>query len=377
MFRLDYTMKNIKSQENFLGEINGVKSVIEVHQDDVTTYPILVDKNSLGKERPWREKKINNLLTSNLYRSLSDFEGDYWDKKATRLLDCSTLLLFNVLDESRHHLKLKSMNSCRVRLCPVCAWRRTLKISSHARKIFGYLEEHYPDKYSYLLLTLTVPNCPAETLSDTITHLMKSFDRLFKRKEVKNIVRGWYRGLEVTHNHNLRSNSYDTYHPHFHVLLVVDKNYLDRFDVSRGYISHDRWLKLWQECCRDESITQVDIRTVKPKKVKSPNSDNLSSSGLLNAICEITKYTVKDKDYILPWDWELSQDIVKTLDNALANRRLVAWGGVLKEIKSILCLDDEVDGDLVNIDDAPDDGVSVTQILAFWHTGFQQYIVKP
>lgn len=373
-------MNKTKSQENFVGEVNGIKSVVEVHQDGdiqtVITHPILVDKNSQGKERPWRDKKVNNLLTSKLYKSLSVFDDDYWDRKANRLLDCSTLLMFNILDEHTSRLKLKSMNSCRVRLCPVCAWRRTLKISSHAKKIFSYLEGNYSDTYIYLLLTLTVPNCLGNVLYDTITHLMKSFDRLMKRKEVKNIVRGWYRGLEVTHNHNINSKSYDTYHPHFHVLLVVDKSYLCNKSVERGYISRECWLKLWQECCRDESITQVDIRAVKPKKVNK-SDDVLSSNGLLSAICEITKYAVKDKDYIIPYDWDLSQDIVSVLDKALDHRRLVAWGGILKEIKNKLSLDDEIDGDLVHIDDDSTlDDSKLSQVLAFWHTGYQQYIVR-
>lgn len=373
-------MNKTKSQENFVGEINGIKSVVEVHQDGDTqtiiTHPILVDKNSQGKERPWRDKKVNNLLTSKLYKSLSVFDDDYWNRKANRLLDCSTLLMFNVLDEHTSRLKLKSMNSCRVRLCPVCAWRRTLKISSHAKRIFSYLEENYSNKYSYLLLTLTLPNCRGDELSSTIDDLMKSFDRLLKRKEVKNILQGWYRGLEVTHNHNINSKSYDTYHPHFHVLLVVDSSYLEQRKAERGYITHERWLKLWQECCRNESITQVDIRAVKPKKVNK-SDDVLSSNGLLSAICEITKYAVKDKDYILPYDWELSQDIVRVLDGALANRRLVAWGGILKEIKNKLSLDDEIDGDLVHIDDDNTlDDSKLSQVLAFWHTGYQQYIVR-
>lgn len=373
-------MIKTKSQENFVGEVNGIKSVVEVqyygNTQTIITHPILVDKDSQGRERPWRDKKVNNLLTSKLYKSLSVFDGDYWDKKANRLLDCSTFLMFNVLDEHTQRLKLKSMNSCCVRLCPVCAWRRTLKISSHAKKIFSYLEENYSNKYSYLLLTLTVPNCPASALCDTITHLMKSFDRLFKRTEIKRVVRGWYRGLEVTHNHNINSKSYDTYHPHFHVLLVVDKSYLCNKSVERGYITHERWLSLWQDCCRDESITQVDIRAVKPKKINK-SDDVLSSSGLLNAICEITKYAVKDKDYIIPYDWDLSQDIVSVLDKALDHRRLVAWGGVLKEIKNKLSLDDEIDGDLVHIDDDSTlDDSKLSQVLAFWHTGYQQYIVK-
>lgn len=372
-------MKEVKCQDLcqdfFVGEVVGVKSVVEVYQDDSTqtivTHPILVDRNSQGKERPWREKKKASLLTSKLYRSLSSFSDDYWSRKADRLCDCATLLGFDQLESGR--LKLSHMNSCRVRLCPMCAWRRTLKIGSHARKIFGYLEEQYPDRYSYLLLTLTIPNCSAESLSCNITHLMQSFDRLFKRKEVKNIVRGWYRGLEVTHNHRLGSKSYDTFHPHFHIILVVDKSYLEQRKIERGYISRDRWLTMWRECCRDESITQVDIRSVKPK-CRDFSDDPLKRSGLIDAICEVTKYTVKDKDYILPWDWDLSQEVVKVLDEALHHRRLVAWGGVLKDIHKALNLDDEVDGDLVHIDDL-EEKVLGDQVWAFWHTGFQQYII--
>lgn len=328
---------------------------------------ILIDRNADGKERPWRSKKINNLLVSKLYNGLSDYKEDYWNKKAERLENCSTLLAFNVLEEDKQRLKLRYMNSCRVRLCPVCSWRRTLKITSHARKIFNYLEESHPDTYSYLLLTLTVPNVTGGALSDTITHLMKSFDRLIKRKEVKNVVHGWYRGLEVTHNHDINNKSYNTYHPHFHVLLVVDRTYLNNQNVRRGYLTHEQWLRLWRESTRDESITQVDIRAVKPKG---------SERTVLGAICEVTKYAVKDKDYIIPYDWELSQEIVKTLDGALANRRLVAWGGILKEIHKKLNLDDEVDGNLVNIDDSNLESDADGMLFAFWHTGYQQYIIK-
>lgn len=336
---------------------------------------ILVDKNSQGKERPWRKKKISNLLTSKLYKSISAYDGDYWSKKADRLSKCSTFLVFNVEPDQ---LKLKSMNSCCVRLCPMCAWRRTLKIGSHAKKIFNYLLNQYgTDKYSFLSLTLTAPNCTSNDLSNSITHFMQSFDRLFKRTEVKRVVRGWYRGLEVTHNHNINSKSYDTYHPHFHILLVVDSSYLSNKTVERGYISHERWLDLWREAYRDNSITQVCIKTIKPKRKDVSSPDALNSTGLFSAICEFAKYTVKDKDYVLPYDWDLSKDIVKTLDDALANRRLVAWGGILKDIHKMLNLDDEVNGDLVHIDDdALESGYSDDLLFAFWHTGYQQYVVK-
>ena len=45
------------------------------------------------------------------------------------------------------------------------------------------------------------------------------------RKKVKNVVIGYFRGLEVTHNLDKNSNDYDTYHPHFNIILMVNKSY--------------------------------------------------------------------------------------------------------------------------------------------------------
>ena len=490
--------------------------------NDICQDDILKDVSSGGRERPWKVKKEANELLCKLYKSISTQRGDYWDSKAGRLKQCSTWLTFDCLDDGT--LKLANMPSCRVRLCPMCAWRRTLKISSNSKRIFTALETKYPDRYTYLFLTLTVPNCKSDKLSATIDRLMVAFGRLMDRREVKSIVKGWYRGLEVTHNRNIKSKSYDTYHPHYHVVLVVDKEYTARRDTQRGYITQKQWQQYWAESlgyfmpakfltqvdfvnrfverfevnvakgkktfsykvfkgtnevvkvkcanypdeqsrldlanklfdryirslyrpckpkticikssddifksisvsCRDEYHCQaekefavkkldcekikvvksvsgvspknwlkyynfdymqlitanrlmlhVDVRSVKPKHKNLNSSDTLARTGLINAICETTKYTVKDKDYIVPYDWDLSKDIVCTLDMALADRRLIAWGGLLAKVRVELKLDDEIDGDLVHIDD---DSISVDtakpQITYFWHVGYQQYIVK-
>lgn len=416
---------------------------------------VLEDVSSSGRHHPWSEKKSKNEVLEGIYRSLSKFNGDYYYNKAERLKECANFLLFDKL--KNNSLKLNSMNSCKVRLCPVCSWRRSLKIYSHAIKIFSYIETdaEYQRNYSYLFLTLTVPNCSGDNLSSTIDLLMNAWKYLIERKEIKNIVKGWYRGLEITHNINKSSKSYNTYHPHFHCILVVDKSYLEQRKAERGYITQKQWKMLWAESLRyfvpkkqgklqrhkrkklgvvtgKRSLTlneqkelikeyssrdylckaekenlingivkkkklvvknslhpsdwlvyhsydslmlvtakrlmlQVDIRTVKTK----------GTNGLVNAVCEVTKYTVKENDYIIPYDWKLSQTAVSVLDDALANRRLVAWGGLLKNIHKKLNLDDEIDGDLINVDnDKSEDVESNNQVLAFWHTGYQQYVIK-
>ena len=94
-------------------------------------------------------------------------------------------------------------------------------------------------KKEIIFLTLTAPNVSAEELNDEIKHYNHSFKKLMERKEVKAIVKGYARKLEITYNEER-----DDYHPHFHVLIAVDKSY---FNNNRLYISRDRWLELWQQ----------------------------------------------------------------------------------------------------------------------------------
>lgn len=396
------------SNQSQIGLVNGKKSVFEVDSECSTIMfrEILSDKSSSGRERPWQLKKCNNMILEKYYRDISSLyadelddleESEYFSKRAVRLHNCCTHLVFNSHEDGS--LKLKQMMACKVRLCPLCTWRRSMKLHYQSRKVFEYLEQEYSGEYDVLMLTLTVVNCYGGDLSKTIDLLMKSWNNLLKRNELKQF-RGWYRGLEVTHDNNEfiteklfrkkrnyylkrglkvgdKNPTFDTYHPHLHILLVAPKSYLQQQKSERGYITKEKWLKMWQEVTCDSRITQIDISQIRArKKVSNPDDVKLSNSGLVNAVCETTKYTVKEGDYIAPWDWSLSVRTVMVLDKALYKRRLVAWGGILKDIHKKLNLDDVVDGDLLNVGE--DDEISVDsdiEVNAFWNFGYQQYFV--
>ena len=70
-------------------------------------------------------------------------------------------------------------------------------------------------------------------------------------KEFKPVL-GFIRTTEVTHGKDGNA------HPHFHALLLVPSSMFGEY-----YVKHARWLDLWRECMRDDSIESVDIRTVK------------------------------------------------------------------------------------------------------------------
>ena len=319
---------------------------------DVDFNSQLSDKNRDGKERPWSRYKL-----ANEYLALAYDEID--KKKAERLRACGKFLLFDV--DENNNKRLVSANSCRVRLCPLCSWRRSLKCFHDTMRIVQYMQEN--DSKSYIFVTLTVKNCVAEKLSETLDLLFSAVKSLYERKEVKRAWHGCVRNLEVTHNCDVDRADYDTYHPHFHMLGAVNKSYFK----SRDYISRDKLRRLWADCLRikDEKYRenlQVDIRACKGADA--------------HAVAECSKYAAKASDYLIFDDWDLTIDTVRTLDKALANRRLVNYSGVMRDVKRLLKISD-VDDDNVDLTRVADDdsnfSVKQRQELYFWHSGYSQY----
>jgi len=314
---------------------------------------ILSDKDKKGKERPWKLKKEKTMLLAESYKRLGI-------KKFYRVAECGTYLEFkNFSDADR---KLFKANFCKVRLCPMCTWRRELKIFGQVSKVMDKALEI--KDYRFIFLTLTCANVEGLELSDTLDRLFKGFDRLFKRTILKKAVKGWFRALEVTHNLDKDSVSYDTYHPHFHVILMVNKSY---FTEKTQYISQADWTSLWKESLDVAYTPIVDVRAFKTGTKRQ----------IEKSVAESAKYTVKDNDYLLPKNEEMTDSAVMVLDNALANRRLIAFGGQLRKIHKELNLDDAETGDLINTDNddeiREDIGIMVERYQ--WHVGYKQYIL--
>lgn len=321
---------------------------------------VLKDIRENGKETEWRGKKETSILLSDSYKRLN------YDKKSLRVKECGTYLEFR-----RYHdrsLKLNNANFCKVRLCPMCAWRRSLKIFGQVSKIMDYVTE---DKdFEFIFLTLTVRNCPGDELSSTIDNLMKSFRKLTKYKKFSNSILGHFRALEVTHKlDDPNSIWYDTFHPHFHCILVVKKSY---FNDTRNYISQEQWTTLWKKALNINYDPIVHVTKVR----------DIKGNGISKSIAEVAKYTVTPEDYIYKGEGivkSLAEDMtdktVKILDKSLSHRRLIAFGGILKEVHQLLNLDDTEDGDLVNtdIDDIREDLEYVIETYC-WHIGYRNYV---
>lgn len=135
---------------------------------------------------------------------------------------------------------------------------------------------------------MTAPSVSGAELFDQINNFNKAIDRLFKRRNVERVVKGYIRKLEVTTDqekyvtedlYKLKKKYYDirgikvgdpnptynTYHPHVHIIVAVNKSYFDDKDY---FISQKEWLEIWRGCMKDNSITQVDAKKYVQQRVE-------------------------------------------------------------------------------------------------------------
>ncbi|WP_110114966.1 protein rep [Bacillus sp. CGMCC 1.16541] len=336
-----------------------------IEMSEKSTTEILVDKTKSGKERDWKGKKKRSLLTAD------HFEVAGLLSKAERMKDCATQLVFKHTGEA---LKLYQAWFCKVRLCPMCNWRRSLKIAYHNKRIVETANER--ENVRWLFLTLTVKNTDAESLSETISDMFNGFNRFTKYKAFKTSVRGYFRALEVTKNRDPQSESFGTYHPHFHVLLCVPPSYF-----GKNYIKQLEWTSLWQKAMKLDYKPIVHIQKVKPKEnlneLETYEKKFKKAMKEQNAILEVSKYPVKDTDVIK--GNKVTDENVETvlaLDNALSYKRLIGYGGLLKEIHKELNLGDAEDGDLVNISQDDEIANGTFDVIAKWHIGLKNYVIQ-
>lgn len=322
---------------------------VDENQDNET----LKDITKSGKQRPWREKKIDNVDYADILEILKI-------KKAYNVKQCGNVLEFKPSDDG--YLKLYKTWFCKSKLCPVCNWRRAMKNSYQAQKVIEEVVKEKP-KARWLFLTLSTKNAiDGETLERSLKHLTESFRRLFKYKKVSKNLIGFMRSTEVTVNKKDGS-----YNQHMHVLLCVENSY---FKNKENYISQDEWIKLWQKALQVDYKPVANIKAIKPNKK--------GDKDIQAAIKETSKYSVKSSDY-LTGNHEKDVEIVSDLEQGLHRKRMLSYGGLLKQKHKILNLDDAEDGNLIKTSDdemTTDEEEKARSITAIWNFEKQNYFLK-
>lgn len=256
------------------------------------------------------KRKQSNLELSRIASELVENEKINLTKKRVKaIVECGTYLQY-ATDKKIENRRLFTANFCKNRYCPICSKNKSLKDARDVKIITEYLRKDF----EFLFATLTAPNCEQTKLKDEITKYNKALAKMFK-DEKYNFIHGYIRKLEITYNNDLSSKSYGTFHPHFHLLIAVDKSYF-----GRKYLSKQVWLEDWRKAMNDSSITQIDI-----KKVSLGRKNNIDKS-----ILELTKYITKD------FDFYSEIDVFENFYKGSKGKQMFAFSGIFREAKKKL-----------------------------------------
>lgn len=249
-------------------------------------------------EKYTEKKQRNQVFQKFIKRHIGENQMDLVE-------DCNTFLSF-VADKTLEKQKLYKANSCKIRFCPVCAWRKARKDALGLSLMMQYIKQQ--ENKEFIFLTLTTPNVMCEELENEIKRYNNSFRKLIKRKKVGSVIKGYVRKLEITYN-----KKRDDYNPHFHVLIAVNKSY---FTDKRYYISQQEWLDLWRDVTGISEITQVQVQ-----KIRQNNNKELY---------EMAKYSGKDSDYLI------NQKVFDAFYKSLKGKQVLVYSGLFKEAKKKL-----------------------------------------
>jgi len=295
---------------------------------------VLVDKNAIGKEKPWKEKKTENVLYAEYLKILEL-------KKVYSVEKCAEVLNYQI--DENGQLKLYQVWFCKSRLCPICNWRRAIKSSKQLELTLNEAMLRYPSA-RFLFLTLTTKNVfGKEKLRKELSNLTKGFNKMMRYKKIEKSLLGYVRSTEITVAKD------GSYNQHLHVLLMVSPKF---FKDKDKYIKQSEWKNFWKKAMKLDYEPVVFIEAVKDKSGKG---------SLKSAALETAKYQTKSSDYLTKDDAK-NLKVIEDLEYALRGTRQISFGGVLKEIRQELHLDDIEKGDLIHSDGKTEEENSVVRI---------------
>ena len=138
------------------------------------------------------------------------------------------------------------------------------------------------------------------------------------------------------------------------------------FNNKENYISQSEWTEMWEQSAKLDYTPIVNIKAVKNK-----DTDVFDKDGLKKSILETTKYPFKPIEFD-----DKNLQVIDDLYKGLYRKRQLAYGGLLKQIKKELELDDIENGDLIHVDEETGEISEGTKIIAAWDWQEKNYFVK-
>lgn len=306
------------------------------------------------RDRIWDAQHAQAMRIEKMY------EGSIHNRYAERMSLCANLLDFLQVpdDNGLVALNLYAARFCRVRHCPICAWRRSLMWRAKAAKTIPLIVEDFP-KHRFIFLTLTIRNCELDKLRETLSVMNRAWSKLTQRKDFP--ADGWFKFLEI------KRAADDKAHPHFHCVLLVPPGYF-----GNNYLSHERWVELWRSCLGVDYQPIVNVKVV-ARNPKHERERQQRIQEISKAVQYALKYSGKGESVVLSQDNKnqsskeetaqlpderllVDRDWLVRLTNQTHKTRAIATGGVMREyLKSL----EEEPEDLIHAsEELPDDDCS-------------------
>lgn len=184
----------------------------------------------------WTEARAMADVVSAAYRRDPDERVRRW---GYRMAECGQHITVAYDPEGDgYRRQVVQANLCRVRTCPICAWRRAERLAAEIGQRVRALCS--PGGMIPMMLTLTVRNCHVSELRETVKAMLSGWSRLRKRTLLVRCVTHWTRSIEITRGRgHIRGDS----HPHMHCLLLAHP------DQAAALLSAD-WQGMWRDVMR-------------------------------------------------------------------------------------------------------------------------------
>lgn len=273
-----------------------------------------------------------------------DFEFDLKNKSnecnkvVKNMSDCAQRFFVETWEsEQLKDVKRKSkfFKTCKNKFCAVCCKIRSNKMFHQTYDVIKEIKEQEINYVPYHL-TLTIKNPTYEQfdayykiMNDALMRMVDKTQRDSTLQMKKHLL-GWQAGREVTQGVDAKESG--TLHPHIHMLLLLDP------EVQQTSITllKRQIKKEWNYCLRKQKsdfpyASQVSLEQI---KVSDKTIDIIDNEAI--AIAEVSKYPTKPADLVT-----MDSDVLVNLYISLKNKRIITFGGLMKDVRAYLKLDDD------------------------------------
>lgn len=269
----------------------------------------------------WTEKKKLAKEVAKKLRSIGE------TARAARMECCSEVIAGRICSDCGQ-MMVDYANLCRDRFCPICKWRLAMQRFANMLTIVTGLRQAYPEA-EWQFVTLTAKNCPPAQLNTMLDEMSRCWNNITTTKRFKETVAGWAKSVEITYNSRTGE-----LHPHYHIIMMYHEG-----QACTEYVIR-RWLKGVRLTTSElaQCAERIEWTVSDTVEVGGQMWEDEVDKAAIDAILETFKYATKDSDVL-----QLPTQAFFYVTKLLANRRLVSFGGLIKEYAKACEVDKKMD----------------------------------